>query len=341
LKFLLPLLFFIWANLHGGFAIGLALLCLHFISFWREGKTIHATDGIIFISSVLITLINPYGLRLWHEIWMSLSDSNLRWAIAEWQPFYTSLEPSFWLLAGLVFSFGYIFRKRIPQRQYLFATVTLIAGIMSVRMMPIFALVAVRFVYTGFKLLAEDIRKNSEAVRRSGKAYTVLGIVVGIFFILNTGGSTYIMFKNPPERMYPYGAVHFLATRQSLGKIYAPYDWGGFLEWQIPGNRFFIDGRMPSWRWQSPYAGESNWAFKEYLHILTTGDYTAIFAKYRVNTVIWYSHKSASPLNILYNSFARFFNQKSDIVFDFPGGLTEKGWTRVYDDGVTVVYQKL
>ncbi|PIZ66716.1 hypothetical protein COY13_04950, partial [Candidatus Roizmanbacteria bacterium CG_4_10_14_0_2_um_filter_36_35] len=40
------------------------------------------------------------------------------------------------------------------------------------------------------------------------------------------------------------------------GNVYAMYEWGGFLIWQKPTIKVFIDGRMPAWKdenGQSPY----------------------------------------------------------------------------------------
>jgi hypothetical protein len=30
--------------------------------------------------------------------------------------------------------------------------------------------------------------------------------------------------------------------------IFANYEWGGFLEWALPQDKYFVDGRMPTWK---------------------------------------------------------------------------------------------
>jgi hypothetical protein len=339
LRLLLPLIFLFWANLHGGFVIGLGFMCLHYLSMWREKKNIQCLDYILILSSFLISLINPYGIRLWHEIWMSLSDSNLRWSIAEWQPFYTSLEPSFWLLAGLVFSFGYIYRRKISDREYIYSIVALISGIMSVRMMPIFALVSIRFISKGFCLLEEDIHNKISMIQRARKVYLFFGVLVGIIFCLNTGFLFNEIFHEPIEFSYPYCAIHFLKNKPFIKNVFAPYEWGGYLEWQIPDLKLFIDGRMPSWRWKSPNPRESDWAFREYQQINISGDYSKIFEKYNINTVVW--RKNKMNTSVLDKYLSNIINIKTEIAFDFPAQLVNRGWIKVYDDGVTCVYQKI
>ncbi|HNL90242.1 MAG TPA: hypothetical protein PKH05_14285, partial [Nitrospira sp.] len=49
---------------------------------------------------------------------------------------------------------------------------------------------------------------------------------------------------------YPIEAVRWVRShRRELGtRLYNDYGVGGFLLWQLPGERIFIDGRMPAWR---------------------------------------------------------------------------------------------
>jgi hypothetical protein len=49
---------------------------------------------------------------------------------------------------------------------------------------------------------------------------------------------------------YPIEAVRWIRRhREELGtRLYNDYGYGGFLLWQLPGQRIFIDGRMPAWR---------------------------------------------------------------------------------------------
>src|SRR3989344_9531753 len=40
----------------------------------------------------------------------------------------------------------------------------------------------------------------------------------------------------------------FLKTLPLSENIFNEYGWGGYLIWKIPERKYFIDGRMPSWR---------------------------------------------------------------------------------------------
>jgi len=91
--------------------------------------------------------------------------------------------------------------------------------------------------------------------------------------VLVSGGILFLLFTSVPRqlitfaeenycraipRIYPCGAVEFLQSRNSVGQnIFSHFEWGGFLEWQLSENRFFVDGRMPAWSTpanESPYS---------------------------------------------------------------------------------------
>ncbi|NOZ59360.1 MAG: hypothetical protein GXO66_07300, partial [Euryarchaeota archaeon] len=58
---LLPPLFALWANLHGGFIVGLALLFLYSLRHLSRGDTLPAK---IFVASLAAVMVNPYTYQL-------------------------------------------------------------------------------------------------------------------------------------------------------------------------------------------------------------------------------------------------------------------------------------
>ena len=71
----LPLIFVVWSNLHGGFVAGLLLL-----AFW----CFYYRQFTILLLSVVVTLLNPYGVLLWKFLLETLSVG--RPEITEWLP---------------------------------------------------------------------------------------------------------------------------------------------------------------------------------------------------------------------------------------------------------------
>jgi hypothetical protein len=64
---------------------------------------------------------------------------------------------------------------------------------------------------------------------------------------------------------YPIEAVQWIQEHRSeLGaRLYNDYGFGGFLLWWLPGEKIFIDGRMPAWR-----LGD-RWIFYDYMALTT------------------------------------------------------------------------
>ena len=94
---LLPLLFALWVNLHGSWALGLALLALFTISGWRAGVWgwLHADAWtprqrrellLATLGSCLALLLNPYGLHmLLYPFWVSLREMVAINHVQEWR----------------------------------------------------------------------------------------------------------------------------------------------------------------------------------------------------------------------------------------------------------------
>jgi len=68
----------------------------------------------------------------------------------------------------------------------------------------------------------------------------VLLIIILIFSLFRGG----LFQKGIDSGNYPSGAVHFLKQNRLSGNMFNPYDWGGYLIWQLyPDYKVFTDGR--------------------------------------------------------------------------------------------------
>ena len=45
------------------------------------------------------------------------------------------------------------------------------------------------------------------------------------------------------EQQFPVQAVAWLAENQPAGRLLNEYNWGGYLQWSLPGSPVFVDGR--------------------------------------------------------------------------------------------------
>ena len=81
-------LFAVWANLHGGFIVGLAVLgiwCGEGLNRWRETARVPSVYIAAPIAAAVATLANPYGFELWRFLAETVHPSR---DITEWQPLW-------------------------------------------------------------------------------------------------------------------------------------------------------------------------------------------------------------------------------------------------------------
>jgi hypothetical protein len=352
---IIPVIFIIWANFHGGWLVGFLIIGMRVIGKWWETKKLNLKDTAILGLSVLATLVNPYGIRLWGEIWLTITDTNLRSGISEWQPFYMKTELGYWLLTSLFFALYKIYGKVIPKWRIGLLVILLLGSLSSLRNVPFYVLAVIPLTAELFAVAYSIIKKDREMWSRARKFYAILLITAGLLFGIEVGVVTWKTVTGGGV-IYPTAALTYLQNFPIKGRLFTDYGWGGYLIWKLPGEKEFIDGRMPSWRrphfalwgfdWGEPApAGESVWAFKDYEKIAGEGDYQTLFNKFGVETVLWPKENiqgKADSLDLNLNTvwwwkwLLKATGRKPQK--SFIKEIAEKGWKKVYEDKTAVIY---
>lgn len=109
----------------------------------------------------------------------------------------------------------------------------------------------------------------------------------------------------------------------------------------LPQKKVFVDGRMPSWKWEPDNTNDLSNAFETYNGILAgTVDYKKVFNDFGVDTVLSQKY-SEIPKESIYkyaeNLLAAFGWEGVD--FSFLDTLEEDGWKIVYEDDISVIYR--
>jgi hypothetical protein len=98
----LPVLFWLWANVHGTFALGFAYLALHVVGRWLDGnRPTEGRERALTLGSVLalaVTFANPYGVKLVTFPLDLLSRGEVLRNVVEWA------SPDFRTLRGQAFA---------------------------------------------------------------------------------------------------------------------------------------------------------------------------------------------------------------------------------------------
>ncbi len=232
-----PLLFLLWANIHGSFVVGLVYLV--WIALFGEQR--HRTIVILTLSLVA-TLLNPYGIGIYIEVIRTTTDSSLHSRIGEWRPFQLDIAT-----AALVGIWGGLIGVRYQtfwQRVIRFENLLLVMSSLSARHVVLFGLAFL----SSFGTIVRSI-KIPDTVWRDGTVRAMSGAAVGALCItiLYAATAEFQGYSWNREDPYPSQIASQLNIRPCSGSVFAHYDFGGYLIWKVPGQKLYIDGRMPSW----------------------------------------------------------------------------------------------
>ena len=324
----LPALMLLWANLHAGYAVGLALILAVFVGTLLDGAFgFQASEiarrkaqglAVIFLVCTAIVLLNPNGIRLLSYPIETLRSQAQQNYIAEWVSpnFHEGRFQPFLALLFLTFLALAVSPKRARPRDLLLLLGTAYGAMRSIRHIPIFALVAA-------PILAEQIlailkQRNWAAwvdapdrvpPLKKATVNAVLMLAVFAFVVLRVDLLVRRQSSTEAEH-YPAAAVQFLTTDRPPGPIFNYYDWGGYFIWKLyPAYRVYIDGRA------DVYGDDFLDSFAQTYRAQT--DWRAALDRYGVNTVV------LPPKTAMAAELRR-----------------EPGWGNVFEDKQAVVFTR-
>jgi len=337
-RLLLPLLTILWVNLHGSFALSIATLFLiGAVRFFQ--KKLKKDFILILLLSILATFINPYGPRIWHEVWLQMSDSSLRWSILEWQPAFLTFDLIFFVYATL--SVMLVLHNRIKFRleELVLYFFFLVQAVSSIRHIPLWVILSLPMTAVSFRHTLNSVRKIPQARERFNKIYrfTLFGALTILFL------QSLLVLKSAMAfgevSFYPQESVVYLRQNTPKGNLFSEYGWGGYLIWKLPEKPVFIDGRMPSWRYKANPPNETGYAMKEYTGLLNGKiAYKEVFEKYNITTVLWPKVRPMGYLDALSAKIADRLLKKEE-QYNFLETLKNDGWRKVYEDRLSVIYE--
>ncbi len=266
-SWLLPPLFLVWANLHGGVAFGLLALTLILTVdaalAWRAGELrgfLRSRTPLLWAACWLAALVNPYGLEvLTYPLRYALdADSPFR-ALGEWlpprvpgglrAPLYPAAVAAF-CLAGLC---GFLVQRSRAERRRLLAGLAL-AGLTlamswtSRRFIPLFALCLALLTAPLLAWLTAALERG--LLRRlAARPAARLLLPAAIVLLSAAALSQYPLGPRAFDLLtsresFPVETCNFLRANRLGGRIFALYNWGGYLQLCTGGQaRVYVDGR--------------------------------------------------------------------------------------------------
>lgn len=311
--YFLPLIFAVWVNVHGGFAVGLFFLGVYLavelsklilanILGKRKKEIFRKASEKLLLSSLnfriwrklafltalsaLATLLNPYGWKVYIEVFTTIFDQYAKKTISEWLP-VTVANPMSWqfYIYLSLFAILLLFSWRKLDYTYFFVALPfLYLGFSSWRHMPIFLLVSTPLWVN----IVEGV-SGKELLRLVSRWWILILFAASVFLIARQQWEQVaprtLSVEKLAENSYPFEAVEYLKTHPQPGNMFNEYNWGGFLIWQYPEKKVFIDGRMPSWR-----RGDFR-IFESFNKIMSADrDWSEELAKYDISFALIYNN---------------------------------------------------
>ncbi len=258
----LPLLMIVWANLHSGYLLGVAILTVYAVgdaiehfSFQRSAFSIQRSTRLLFAittASFFVSALNPSGAALWIYPFLTLGSPSMQAYIQEWRSpdFHLAMFWPFGVMMALGVTSWLWSRQRPSWTELLLFGGTAAAGLISARNIPIFAIVAAPIISrhwlnaaTGTRAYAllsgEKPEPNLPAIMRTVNwaVFVLAFLAAGVW----TAGKA-LENEAAIAEVYPVTAVDFIEEAGLTDtRIYNSYNWGGYLIWR--GLPVFVDGR--------------------------------------------------------------------------------------------------
>jgi hypothetical protein len=106
-------------------------------------------------------------------------------------------------------------------------------------------------------------------------------VAINISDMTTVYADRYLYAAYEPDFPYPAGAVVYLQKSGVPDRLLNDFNWGGYLIWNFPGHKFFIDGRMDAFFVDGKSFSGTYWNLTHCL-----GNWQADFAKYNFNAVL-------------------------------------------------------
>ncbi len=247
-----PTLFLVWANLHGGFFFGLlalgALLVPHLL-FGDRAARIRAAS--IAAASTLAAFVNPNGIRAFtYPLKYAFDRSSPFRELGEWRPPFEAggiPTPAYPVVLGLFAAAVVVclaVRALRRDRAWLVAALamgalTLAMSLTSRRFVPLFGIAQ---ALVSAPALAHVLSPLTRFLPSLVTPALFLGVALFRLapYPLGPRAFTYLTV----EEGFPVDTCNFMEANRLQGKVFAYYNWGGYLHMRSAGRlKVYIDGR--------------------------------------------------------------------------------------------------
>ena len=261
-RWLLPIGFFLWVNLHGGFFFGLLTLTTIFAVARLAGE-FTKNDLPLWLGCLAACLANPAGPDAFvFPLHYALNPSSPYLRVGEWRPPWESSGiravlyfPAVGLfVCSVVATFVAGLHRKAPRLTFTSLAIAFLALAMSLksrRFIPLFAMAQSLVLAPVLALVLS--RTVQRLAARSARLPHLLpwhfvlpaaAMVLGASWLWPYPLSSRAFLYLTSQDNFPVEALNVADTNQWTGKVFAFYEWGGYVDLRTSGRlQVYIDGR--------------------------------------------------------------------------------------------------
>jgi hypothetical protein len=313
----LPVVFVLWVNTHGSWLIGIVFFSVFIVSGFFDGRwgRIEARPwtrrqlcrlGKIFLLSMLVLFINPYGYRLvFYPFNLAFRQPSNVGYIEEWQSldFHTGRGKIILLLLAATLVLALLKKHAWRLDEVAFLLIGFYSALNYTRFLFLAAIIVTPILASKLDFLSSYSLERDRPWLNGVVIATLLAVCLSRF------PSQALLMKGTASG-YPLKAVPYLRLFQPEGRVFTDFIWGGYLIWNVRQMPVFADSRVDIF--------EYNGAFRDYMAAINMNHTEEIFDRYHIRYVFF---ESKAPL-----SYFLQHNSK---------------WSKRYDDGTAALFERV
>ncbi len=236
----LPPVLALWANAHGGFAAGAAVIAVYLAGraiqlAWNLGsaawKDVAALLGLIAVTFAA-TLVNPYTWQLHKWMWQSLSQP--RPEILEWLPpeLFSAVWLPFWLFVLGTLVVAIATRRRIDLVEGMILAALLWQATRHHRHVALFVVAATWWMPHAWHEFGQSFRRSAEQDDALAPSWSLSAVILAVsiaascFFAVVTV-TRFRQIEVLPSS-YPVQAFQFMADHELEGRLVVQFRWAQY-----------------------------------------------------------------------------------------------------------------
>lgn len=320
----LPPLFLLWINTHGSWFIGFVLFGVWFAcGIFRFERGFLAARRLtppqlrkvttVAAATFALLFVNPYGWRLVaYPLDVAFRQKLTLQYITEWATLdFHSARGKIVLATFLALVVLQLIRpRRWTLQDLVFTAIALYGAVTYVRFTFLAGIVVTPLLAESLAPLFKPYNDAGDPRRANAVSFALLLGVIAYLF--PTGQQLHAgIVANYPEKAIPY--VRSLAAEADTPghRLLTTFNWGAYLEWQVPQVPEFIDSRVDIFVHEGVLA--------DYVRVNHIRDPYAVFRKYGIRTVLLDKSKDEPLIYLLAHT---------------------PGWKKTYDDGLAIAFQQ-